>query len=61
MVGLIDDCPSEGGAFKVWPGSHRLLYPTFGLRFDQPRIPVYPHLPKLTGIVHSPAYLEALA
>ena len=61
VVGLIDDCPSEGGAFKVWPGSHRLLYPTFRLRYDQPRIPAYPHLPKLTGIVHSPAYLEALA
>lgn len=56
VVGLIDDCPEGGGAFKVWPGSHRRLFPTFALRYDQPRIPYYPHLPDFKGIAHSDAY-----
>ena len=60
VVGLIDDCPQDGGAFKVWPGSHTRLYPTFALRYDQPRIPYYPHLPEFKGIAHSDAYLLEL-
>lgn len=60
VVGLIDDCPLDGGAFKVWPGSHRRLFPTFKLRYDQPRIPYYPHLPECKGIVHSTEYLAEL-
>ncbi|MEM7219638.1 MAG: phytanoyl-CoA dioxygenase family protein [Pseudomonadota bacterium] len=60
VVGLIDDVPPDGGAFKVWPGSHRRLYPTFALRYDQPRIPYYDHLPSYKGIVHTEAYLEEL-
>ena len=60
VVGLIDDCPEDGGAFKVWPGSHTRLYPTFALRYDQPRIPYYPHLPEFKGIAHSDAYLVEL-
>jgi hypothetical protein len=60
VVGLLDDCPQDGGAFKVWPGSHRRLFPTFALRYDQPRIPYYPHLPALKGIAHSDAYLVEL-
>ena len=58
VVGLIDDCPEEGGGFKVWPKSHTRLYPTFALRYDQPRIPYYEHLPSYKGIVHSPEYLR---
>jgi len=58
VVGLLDDCPEGGGAFKVWPASHRRLYPTFALRYDQPRIPYYDHLPSFKGIVHSEAYLQ---
>ena len=60
VVGLLDDCPADGGAFKVWPGSHRRLFPTFALRYDQPRIPYYPHLPGFKGIAHSAAYLAEL-
>lgn len=60
VVGLIDDTPAGGGAFKVWPGSHRRLYPTFQLRYDQPRIPYYDHLPSFKGIVHTPAYLAEI-
>ena len=26
MVGLIADVPSSGGAFTVWPGSHRIIH-----------------------------------
>ena len=60
VVGLLDGCPEDGGAFKVWPGSHIRLFSTFALRYDQPRIPYYPHLPALKGIAHSDAYLAEL-
>lgn len=56
VVGLIDDCPIDGGAFKVWPRSHQRLYPTYKLRYDQPRIPYYEHLPTFKGIVHTDEY-----
>ena len=61
VVGLIDDCPQDGGAFKVWPRSHSRLYPTYKLRYDQPRIPYYDHVPSFKGIVHTDAYLEEIA
>ena len=61
IVGLINDVPPDGGAFKVWPGSHRRLYPTFAMRYDQPRIPYYAHLPSHKGILHTDAYLAELA
>ncbi|MCZ6617703.1 MAG: phytanoyl-CoA dioxygenase family protein [Gammaproteobacteria bacterium] len=60
VVGLIDDIPKDSGAFKVWPGSHKRLYPTFQLRYDQPRIPYYDHLPSFKGIVHTPEYLAEI-
>ena len=60
VVGLLDDSPQDGGAFKVWPASHRTLYPTFTLRDDEPRIPYYEHLPSAKGIVHSPEYLAEI-
>jgi hypothetical protein len=60
VVGLIDDTPENGGAFKVWPRSHAELWETFELRYDQPRIPHYEHLPSFKGIVHSRTYLEAI-
>jgi hypothetical protein len=60
VVGLIDDTPAGGGAFKVWPGSHRRLFRTFRLRYDQPRVPYYPHLPSFKGIVHTDEYLAAI-
>ena len=56
IVGLIADVPEDGGAFKIWPGSHRRLYPTFQMQYDQPRIPYYDHLPSYKGIIHSEAY-----
>ena len=59
-VGLIDNVPPGGGGFAVWPASHRRLYPTFQLQYDQPRIPSYPHLPSAKGILHSEAYLSEL-
>ena len=60
VVGLIDDVPEDGGAFKVWPKSHARLYPTFKLRYDQPRIPYYDHLPSFKGIVHTDEYLTEI-
>lgn len=60
VVGLLDDCPPDGGAFKVWPNSHQRLYPTFNLRYDQPRIPYYDHLPAFKGIVHTAEYLQEI-
>ena len=60
IVGLIDDTPADGGAFRIWPGSHRRLFHTFQMPYDQPRIPFYEHLPTLKGIIHSEAYLEEL-
>lgn len=60
VVGLIDDCPEDGGAFKVWPGSHQRLFPTFALRCDQSRVLFYPHLPEFKGVTHSEAYLAEL-
>lgn len=61
VVGLINDVPPGGGGFQVWPGSHKRLYPTFTLQYDQPRVPYYPHLPGFKGIVHTQAYKEELA
>tara|TARA_B110000305_G_scaffold75210_1_gene84394 strand:- start:1243 stop:2241 length:999 start_codon:yes stop_codon:yes gene_type:complete len=57
-VCLLEDCPPESGAFKVWPGSHRRFYPLFPMPFDQTRIPFYDHLPSHKGILHSQAYLD---
>ena len=59
-VGLLTDTPPNGGAFRVWPGSHQRLYPTFQLQYDQLRVPYYEHLPSSKGIVHSPAYLAEI-
>ena len=61
VVGFINDVPPDGGGFKVWPGSHRRLYPTFAMRYDQPRIPYYAHLPSHKGIMHSQSYLAELS
>ena len=61
IVGLIDDSPADGGAFKVWPKSHKTLYPTFHLRYDQPRIPYYDHLPSFKGILHTQAYRDEIS
>jgi hypothetical protein len=60
VVGLLDDTPEDGGAFKVWPGSHQRLFRTFKLRYDQPRIPYYDHLPTFKGIVHTDEYLAGI-
>ena len=60
LGGLIDDVLPAGGGFKVWPGSHSRLYPTFIMQYDQPRIPYYDHLPTYKGILHTPEYLEIL-
>ena len=60
VVGLLADSPPHGGAFTLWPRSHRRLYPTFQMQYDQPRVPYYDHLPSAKGIVHSPAYLEEI-
>lgn len=61
VVGLLGDVPRDGGAFKVWPGSHRRLYPTFTMMYDQPRIPYYDHLPTHKGILHTPEYNTEIA
>ena len=56
MVALLEDVEPEGGAFKVWPGSHRRLYPTFYRQYDTPRVLAYDHLPGDEGLLHSPEY-----
>ena len=56
MVALLEDVAPEGGAFKLWPGSHRRLYPTFHLQYDTPRILAYDHLPSYSGYLRSPEY-----
>jgi len=56
FVGLIDDVPEDGGAFKIWPRSYKRLYPTFQMQYDQPRIPFYENMPSHKGMIHSPAY-----
>ena len=56
VVGLIHDVPPNGGGFKVWPKSHRRLYPTFWMQYDMARVPSYDHLPRLRGIANSAAY-----
>ena len=56
LVGLIDDVLPDGGALKIWPGSHSRLYPTFQMQYDQPRIPFYPDMPKFKGLIQSPEY-----
>ncbi|MDA2989013.1 MAG: phytanoyl-CoA dioxygenase family protein [Actinomycetota bacterium] len=60
-VGLIDDVLPDGGAFKVWPGSHRRLYPLFWMQYDQARIPYYPQMPSFKGLLNPPEYHEELA
>lgn len=55
-VGLINNVPPEGGSFRVWPGSHKRLYPTFQMQYDQPRIPYYDHMPSHHGLIQSPEY-----
>ena len=60
MVGLLDDVAPDGGAFKVWPKSHRRLYPTFYLQYDQPRVLAYDHLPSYSGILCSPETIAEL-
>ncbi len=55
-VGLIDQVLPDGGGFRVWPGSHKRLYPTFQMQYDQPRIPYYEHLPSYKGLIQSPEY-----
>ena len=52
--------PPDGGAFRIWPGSHRRLYPTCQMQYDQPRVPFYEHMPSHKGIVHTPEYLREL-
>lgn len=36
-VGYIDDCAPGGGAYSVWPGSHREFFPTFEYQYSQRR------------------------
>jgi hypothetical protein len=60
VVCLLEDCPADSGAFKVWPGSHQVFYPLFPMQYDQARIPFYPHLPSHKGIIHPKAYLDAV-
>ena len=59
-VGLIDEVLPDGGGFKIWPGSHRRLYPTFQMQYDQPRIPYYEHLPSYKGLIQSPEYEQEI-
>ncbi|MEM7342847.1 MAG: phytanoyl-CoA dioxygenase family protein [Chloroflexota bacterium] len=56
LVGLINDVPPNGGGFKVWPKSHKRLYPTFWMQYDQARIPFYEHMPSYKGLLNPPEY-----
>jgi len=33
IVAYIDNVPPNGGGFTVWPGSHRVFYPTFATEY----------------------------
>jgi len=33
VVAYIDNVPPNGGGFTVWPGSHRIFYPTFATEY----------------------------
>ncbi|HEY5645881.1 MAG TPA: phytanoyl-CoA dioxygenase family protein [Pseudomonadales bacterium] len=57
VVCLLDDCPPDGGALRIWPASHRRFYPLFPMQYDQARIPFYPHMPSHKGLIHPPEYL----
>ena len=58
VVCLLQDNPPGGGAFKVWPGSHKRFYPLFPMQYDQARVPFYDHLPSHKGIVHPQEYID---
>jgi ectoine hydroxylase-related dioxygenase (phytanoyl-CoA dioxygenase family) len=58
VVCLLEDCPPDGGGFKIWPGSHRRFYPLFPMQYDQARIPYYEHMPAHKGLIHPQAYLD---
>ena len=58
VVCLLQDCPQDGGAFKIWPSSHRRFYPLFPMQYDQARIPFYEHLPSHKGLIHPQAYID---
>jgi hypothetical protein len=60
VVCLLEDSPPDGGAFKVWPGSHKRFYPLFPMQYDQARIPFYEHLPSHKGIIHPESYLNEI-
>lgn len=60
-VVLLADNPPDGGAFRIWPGSHERFYPLFPMQYDQARVPFYEHLPSHKGILHPPQYLEEVA
>ena len=60
FAGLINDSPPDGGAFTVWPKSHKRVYPTFWMQYDQARIPYYDHLPSFKGILNPPEYQAEL-
>lgn len=55
---LLESNPPGGGAFTVWPGSHRRFYPLFQMQYDQARLPYYDHMPSLKGILHPESYLD---
>ena len=58
VVLLLEDSPPNGGAFKIWPGSHQRFYPLFPMQYDQARIPFYEHLPSFKGLIHPKEYLS---
>ena len=59
-VGYVDDCAPEGGGFRVWPGSHRTLWPTFERAYSQ-RHEDAEWSAQWTDTVGSPAYTAAIA
>ncbi|MEM7115316.1 MAG: phytanoyl-CoA dioxygenase family protein [Chloroflexota bacterium] len=61
LVGLINDVPPGGGGFRIWPKSHKRLYPLFRMQYDQARIPFYEHMPSHKGILYPIGYAEEMA
>ena len=55
---LLEDCPPDSGAFKVWPAVIVSFIP-FPMQYDQARIPFYEHLPSKRHY-SSGGYLEAV-
>ena len=60
VVGLLDDCPADGGAFKVWPGSHTRLFPRSPCVTTSQEFPIIRTCPRSRALPTVEAYTAEL-